>query len=43
MSECTEERFLKDVAQHEMTVLRDDGVSRHLRFQNPARTTCTLI
>ncbi len=35
MSECTEERFLKDVAQHEMTVVRDDGVSRHLRFQKP--------
>ena len=35
MSECTEERFLKDVAQHEMTVVRDDGVSRHLWFQKP--------
>lgn len=35
MSECTEERFLKDVAQHEMKVVRDDGVSRHVRFQKP--------
>lgn len=29
------EQFLKDVAQHEMTVLRDDGVDRHLRFKRP--------
>jgi hypothetical protein len=35
MSECTEERFLKDVAQHEMKVVRDDVVSRHVRFQKP--------
>lgn len=33
--ECTEERFLKDVAKHEMTVIRDDGINRHLRFKNP--------
>ena len=33
--ECTEERFLKDVAKHEMSVIRDDGVNRHLRFKNP--------
>ena len=26
------ERFAKDVAQHEMTVLHDDGLYRHLRF-----------
>lgn len=35
MSECTEERFLKDVEQHELTIVRDDRVSRHLRFQRP--------
>lgn len=35
MSECTEERFLKDVAEHEMIVVRDNGVSRHVRFQKP--------
>ncbi len=35
MNDCTEERFLKDVAQHEMTVVRENGVSRHLRFQKP--------
>jgi hypothetical protein len=32
---CTEERFLRDVAQHEMTVIRDDGVNRHIRFKKP--------
>lgn len=28
----TEESFLKDVEKHKMTVVRDDGVYRHLRF-----------
>ena len=32
---CTEERFLKNAAAHQMEVLRDDGVNRHLRFRNP--------
>lgn len=35
MSECTIERFQKDVAQHQMEVIRDDGVSRHVRFSRP--------
>ena len=35
MRECTEELFLKDVANHRMTVIRDDGVHRHLRFKQP--------
>lgn len=30
---CTEARFQSDVAHHSMTVLRDDGVDRHLRFR----------
>ena len=30
---CTETRFLADVEQHTMTVVRDDGVHRHLRFK----------
>jgi hypothetical protein len=32
---CTEESFLKDVSQHQMTVVHDDGVHRHLRFGKP--------
>lgn len=32
---CTEELFLKDVADHKMTVFRDDGVYRHIRFSKP--------
>ncbi|MDD2664417.1 MAG: hypothetical protein PHD19_11755 [Dechloromonas sp.] len=32
---CPEARFLKDVAEHEMIVIRDDGVHRHIRFQKP--------
>lgn len=36
--ECTEEKFLKDVAGHEMTIIREDGVLRpyrHIRFARP--------
>lgn len=33
--ECTEERFLRDVADHRMIVIRDDGVNRHIRFKQP--------
>ena len=29
------ERFLKDITDHEMTVIQDDGVSRHIRFRKP--------
>ncbi|MEV4247018.1 hypothetical protein AB0J63_26840 [Streptosporangium canum] len=29
------ERFQKDTAAHEMTILHDDGLYRHLRFQAP--------
>lgn len=31
----TESHFLKRVAKHELTVLRDDGLYRHLRFRAP--------
>lgn len=33
--EPTEQSFLKDVANHEMTIIRDDGVNRHVRFKRP--------
>jgi hypothetical protein len=29
------ERFERDTAQHELTIIRDDGLYRHLRFQRP--------
>jgi hypothetical protein len=32
---CTAERFVRDVEGHQMTVLRADGVNRHLRFRKP--------
>lgn len=35
MIDPTEERFLKDVAEHEMLVLHEHGVYRHLRFKRP--------
>lgn len=36
---CPKEQFLRDVGEHELTVLRDDGVERHLRFRKPG-TSC---
>lgn len=35
MSEITQETFLRDTAQHKMTVVRDDGVHRHVIFAKP--------
>ena len=32
MDKCTQERFLEDIKNHYMKVLRDDGVNRHIRF-----------
>ncbi len=32
---ATEQSFLRNVADHEMTIIRDDGVNRHLRFKKP--------
>lgn len=37
--ELLEPQFLADVATHEMHVLRDDGVYRHIRFKRPG-TVC---
>lgn len=33
---CDENLFLKDVAGHQMTVMREDGVNRHIRFRRPS-------
>ena len=35
MTVLTPERFLRDVAGHQMTVVRDDGIYRHVRFKKP--------
>jgi hypothetical protein len=35
MHKCTEETFLTDVSKHEITILKDDGIYRHLRFRTP--------
>lgn len=39
MRACTEARFLADVASHTMTIIHDEGVSRHIRFRRPG-TIC---
>lgn len=40
--ECTEERFLRDIAAHEMTIIRDDGVNRHIRFRQPGTSNMSF-
>lgn len=35
MKPITHDDFLKDVAKHKMTVLRDDGLYRHIQFKRP--------
>ena len=35
----TEQSFLKDVAEHEMHVMHEDGLYRHIRFKKPG-TSC---
>lgn len=37
MKECTAEQFLKDVAGHQMEVLLDQGIHRHLKFRAVGR------
>lgn len=32
--------FESDTTKHEMTVLRDDGIDRHLRFKSPDTNAC---
>jgi len=34
-NELTEAQFLEDVAKHTLTVIREDGLYRHLRLQQP--------
>lgn len=34
---CEEGQFLADVKLHKMTVFRDEGVNRHIRFSQPNR------
>lgn len=33
--QLTEETFMQEVATHQMQIIRDDGVNRHVRFKNP--------
>ena len=34
-AKLTEDQFLRDVANHQITIIRDDGVNRHIRFKKP--------
>jgi len=33
--QCEEQQFLKDISSHEMTIIRNDDVDRHIRFSRP--------
>lgn len=33
--QCSEAQFLSDISTHQMTVIRDDGINRHVRFSRP--------
>lgn len=35
MSSCTFDRFTNDVEQHQLTVIKDDGLYRHLKVAKP--------
>lgn len=37
--QCTEEQFLKEVTEHQMTVFQDEDVYRRIRFSKPG-TSC---
>lgn len=37
-----QEQFLKDVAEHKMTVIRDDETGRHIRFGKPGTICCSF-
>ena len=39
MHSCTENRFLRDIAKHEMIIISDDGVARHLKFRTPGSSS----
>jgi len=32
---CTEEIFLRDIENHEMIIIKEDGIYRHIRFKDP--------
>lgn len=36
---CTEQLFMKDIETHQMQIIRNDGVDRHIRFKRPG-TNC---
>jgi len=36
---CPVDLFLKDVASHQMHIIQNDGVNRHIRFSKPG-TSC---
>jgi hypothetical protein len=36
--QCSLERFLDDVKNHELTILNDDGLNRHIRMKRPGNS-----
>lgn len=42
MNNLTQEQFLPEVKDHVLTVLKEDGVYRHLRFGRPESSICSF-
>jgi hypothetical protein len=40
--ECTRDKFLHDVEDFNMTIIKDDGIYRHLRFKHPETRTMSF-
>lgn len=40
--QCSQERFLNDIKDHEMTIVKNDGVFRHVQFRKPG-TNCYMF
>lgn len=37
---CTEEEFLREVTQHGIEIIHDNGIHRHIVFRNPESSNC---
>ena len=41
-TQCDDQRFIRDVAKHQLTIIRDDGLYRHIRLSVPG-SRCMLF
>ena len=41
--QCTREQFLKDIKDHQMEIIEDDGVNRHIVFSRPSTSSYRFV